>query len=201
MLKPAAAPRKPAEPVESRSAVLTDLVSRGKRVRLEGKLVLPTGSIVAADPMLLGEAPPFERAVMPGAYPVVLSMRDGGVAAATIVLARGTPERWELALPKGMKRLVPPKLRRPIVPAAYGYPVDSATGSFLDASIAGALEDDERAIERLLRPRAQNRCHAVGLGTATVAVFQSGRGDGEYGTYFGLRGSEVVSVTTDFGGG
>ena len=69
------APQKATAPVGSRGAVLTELVSRGKRVRLEGRLVLPTGRIVAADPMLLSEAPPFERTIAPGAYPVVLSTK------------------------------------------------------------------------------------------------------------------------------
>ena len=195
--KKTAAKTKVAPPV-SRSDVLTDLVTRGKRVRVDGQLVLPTGRIVAADPMLLGEAPPFERAVPPGRYPVVLSMKNGLVAAATIVTARGVPDRWEIALPKGMKRLVSPRLRRPNISPSYGYPVDSATGAFLDASVVGEIEDNERLIDRLIGTRARNRCHKAGRGAATIAVFQSGAGDGTYGTYFGLRGDELVCVTTDF---
>jgi hypothetical protein len=187
-----------AAPLEDRIARLFELVTQKKRIRVSGKLHLTSGRFVAADPMLFGDAPPFERALPPGGYDVDLSVVDGYVAAATLRLSRAAPERWELALPRGMKRLVPEKLRRPLATPGYGFPVDSATACFADASLGDAL-DSERTVSRLLSERAMNRCHALGKDGATIAVFRSGRGDGTYGTYFGLRSRDIVCVTIDFG--
>jgi hypothetical protein len=186
---------------KDRSSWLTEVVSSGKRVRAKEELVLPTGKLVAYDPMLIATADrslPFETTLPPGRYPVVLSIRDGVVAAASVRVAEGTVERWELALPRGMKRLVSAKYRVPSDNPGYTFPVDSATSCFVDAS---ALEsfDDERLVTRLLQERAMNRCHPLPNTDATVAVFRSANRDGAYASYFGMRGKKIVCVTTDFG--
>ena len=189
------------EPKKDRASWLRELVTSGKRVRVKGTLVLPTGKLVAYDPMLIATADgslPFETMLEPGSYPVVLSIRDGLVAAASVIVEEATPERWELALPRGMKSLVPQKYRVPGEKPGYTFPVDSATSCFVDAS---ALEpfDDERLVTRLLQERAMNRCHSLPGTDATVAVFRSANRDGSYASYFGLCGKKVVCVTTDFG--
>lgn len=186
---------------QDRSRVLRDLVTSGKRVRAQGELLLPTGKLVAYDPMLIASADvslPFETPLRPGAYPVVLSIRDRLVVAASVVVEDAAPETWELALPRGMKKLVPAKYRVPSEHPGYTFPVDSATSCFVDASALDAFEDD-RFVTRLLAERAMNRCHPLPKSNATVAVFRSANRDGSYATYFGMRGKKIVCVTTDFG--
>ncbi|TIV69054.1 MAG: DUF4241 domain-containing protein, partial [Mesorhizobium sp.] len=63
-----------------------------------GELELPTGEIVACDPLITGLGrPPFNRKVKPGRYPVILLQAQGCIAAAVLRFGPGLPARWELA--------------------------------------------------------------------------------------------------------
>lgn len=200
-LEPRARKAEPQAEPKDRASVLRDLVTSGKRTRVKGDLVLPTGKLVAYDPMLIASADgslPFETALRPGSYPVVLAIRDGLVVAASVMVEDAAPQTWALALPRGMKKLVPAKYRVPSEHPGYTFPVDSATSCFVDASALETFEDD-RFVTRLLNERAMNRCHPLPKTTATVAVFRSANRDGSYATYFGMRGKKIVCVTTDFG--
>lgn len=182
--------------------VAASTVYRAVREEL-GVLTLPSGQVLACDPTWQDfDRRPFARQVRPGRYPVVLTtMRaDAGaahasVAAAALVLRDELPARWELALAVGQRLadLQPGQL--------YGYGVDGGTGCFIDAEFAESF--GKRNFQRLLRAYEGSGfrplIHVV-KDEPTIAVFQSGWGDGFYASYWGLdaRG-EPVCLVTDFG--
>jgi hypothetical protein len=68
-----------------------------------GNLVLPTGRIVACDPLTSPEIPPFTVSVLPNEYPVILSVanfnnNDQRVAYAMLRFDDKKPVRWKMAL-------------------------------------------------------------------------------------------------------
>jgi hypothetical protein len=101
-----------------------------------GRLVLPTGAIVACDPgyLLLWAEPAFTRCVDPGCYPVLLSILSQNrpdctvdtVACASVQFRDLPIQRWEMALRPGwdMDTLKPGHF--------FGYGVDGGTGCFVD---------------------------------------------------------------------
>jgi len=185
-----------------RSALLRDVVAgRATGIALErydGYVELTTGNVVAADPMLLSGSTALDRPLAPGIYPLVLARVDGRNAAASIVVRDAEPERWELALPRGMRT----RMRRDRVehPPRVGYPVDSGAGCFVDDAVASALDEDERAVRAIFKTLAKDHVARLSRrGAGSVAAFTTGEGDGEYATYYGWRGRSLVCVTTDFG--
>ncbi|MBX3230643.1 MAG: DUF4241 domain-containing protein [Labilithrix sp.] len=139
-----------------------------------GQLVLPTGSVVAIDPMHLQneDVAPFARAVPPAKYDVELAVAGGRVCAVSIIVRAKAVDRWEVALPRGMSSLVPPSRRKVTAKPAYGYPVDVAMGSFMDAKALELLkEEDEHELDLASRTKALG-IHDVGEG-GTAAVFET----------------------------
>src|SRR5688572_18746134 len=70
------------------------------RIEDAGALVLPTGWLVAADPILDPWNKPFTVAVPPGSYPVLLSLIKDEVALVMVHFAEGTPVRWQASRPR-----------------------------------------------------------------------------------------------------
>src|SRR5690349_9423781 len=67
-----------------------------------GELELPTGEIIACDPLISDtEMPALSRRVKPGRYPVSLLEAQGRVAISVLRFKPGTPVRWELATVPG----------------------------------------------------------------------------------------------------
>jgi hypothetical protein len=174
-----------------------------------GELALPTGRLVAWDPLVLQNAEPFTRAVPPGRFPVEVALADLDVgrriAFARIRFSAEPAVRWEAALLPGQH---PSLLEDDEV---YGYPVDSGAASFMDeaaleslrarsrkdrgylAGVAAAMtnDDDWSALELRPDPAAE----------ANVVAFSVGFGEAgaTYPTSFGFgENGEVVVVVTDF---
>jgi len=171
--------------------------------RTIGELHLPSGRVVACDPLVEPDARPFEVAAAPGRYPVVLGIArlpggDERIAAAWLRLADGTPVRWEPAALHGR-----PDLEEP----AYG--VDSGTGAFVSAEaaplLAAALDGDfaDEVATAMDANYVDTRNWAVlpvpGSAELNFAAFSSGMGDGAYASYWG-RDAEgrPVCLLTDF---
>lgn len=194
-----------------------DIVIRRRNV---GELNMPTGELIACDPLNGLETEPFETLVAPGSHPVVLfaaELRDEvRIAYAMIVVGNGEPVRWDLAkLPDEETILGDPH-------ATVGYPVDSSLGSFMDAATAKALMDyshsvmpDDDDFRRSLRGRVRRRLkrgygwanvnlkHDAKLpettGRLNVVAFDAGYGPGLYSTYFGWNEKdELTRIVTDF---
>lgn len=189
--------------------------------RYLGDLHMPTGSLVACDPMDGLETEPFEVSVDPGEYPAVLyaaELRDETLCAyATLQVGQKEPVRWELATVQD-EELDP--LSRDGNP---GYPVDSSLGSFMDARAAKVLMDythsvmpDDDDYRRALRGQVRRRWQKKGYAWANVdlacdakisqvdpglniVAFDAGYGPGTYSTYLGWDNDDnLTRVVTDF---
>lgn len=162
-----------------------------------GELELPTGEIVACDPLITGlSRPAFSRKVKPGRYPVTLFQAQGCVAAAVLRFGSGLPMRWELAT------FVPDR------PPAYKsefleFIVDDAVAAFMDKSFRTLMTDTEELDDYL----ADVACSLDRFGLdnpiegnpLNVAMFDTGYGDGAYRSFWGLDATgEPLLLMTDF---
>lgn len=171
-----------------------------------GLLELPTGEIVASDPLADPDRPAFARKVAPGRYPVALYMFMDRPALAMLRLAPGNPVKWEIATTPGQDAAT---LKDDEI---FGYPVDAGTGSFRDTS-ALALMDERQKREEAAGAKDFNYYddvlaseydeyvmhRPIPENPVNVAVFHSGWGDGFYASYWGLDASDKPLVLmTDF---
>ncbi|RWL40348.1 MAG: DUF4241 domain-containing protein [Mesorhizobium sp.] len=173
-----------------------------------GELDLPTGEIIACDPLTTGtDWPALSRKVKPGQYPVSLLEVQGRVAAAVLRFRPGTPARWELAtLPDQDASTLKGD-------EAFGYPVDVGLGSFMDKMAMALMSeqrdkleadqnyyDDVLAVEFAPNQDRFVMHHPVAGNPLNVAMFWSGWGDGIYPSFWGLDAAgEPVVLMTDFG--
>ncbi len=190
-------------------------------VREVGKLALPTGRLVAADPFVLWpeDAEAFTATFEPGAYPVSVSLvswqdKDGfpdvrqgyRVAAAKLTVQDEPAYMWEPAVVPGEH--LPPMLSGQSL-GSFGYGVESSTGAFFDLAAAPLLD-------RLANDDAAGNCELIdalgavggGRGPANVTdpesglnvvAFSTGWGDGIYPTWVGRNAvGEPVAFVTDF---
>ena len=179
-----------------------------------GELVVPTGQIVACDPLAAIEPKPFALRIAPGRYAAlasVLALANGDQRIACVMLRlRETPmtqvARWEPARLVGQEEALLGEGE------FFGYAVDAGVGCFMDAQSAAALaaryEADESYDEAVIDALEENRTR--GWDYANIALddmdglnlilFASGWGDGVYASYWGLdtEGAPICLVT-DFG--
>lgn len=161
-----------------------------------GELELPTGQIIACDPLITGlERPVFSRKVRPGRYPVTLFEAQGRVAAAVLRFGPGLPVRWELATFASDGSGV----------SAWksGFIVDDAVASFMDKSVLTAMTDSEELDEYLADVATSlNRFGTdspIDGSPLNVAMFDTGFGDGTYRSFWGLDAAgEPLLLMTDF---
>ena len=174
-------PREPRKPIDPAT-----LFSGG--VESIATLHLPTGKIVACDPLVNAETLPFDRTVPPGDYPVDVCVSRERVAAVRIVFAAGTPTRWV---------------------AEDSYGVDTGLGCFMDATTAALLVERQTALletqnyyDDVIANQLTGRWldhHPVADRPENCAIVQSGLGDGLYTTYWGLDASDTpLCLVTDF---
>jgi hypothetical protein len=170
-----------------------------------GRVSLPSGRIVACDPLVTLDLEPFVQAVIPGRYIVDLAlMREEGkgeqVAMARVRFTSRQPAVWVMALRKGEKL-------SSLGPGGYfGYTSESGTGAFLDAT---AFETADFAhlenIDDLLLDLTGNyQPYRYWMEYTldrrlNVVMFSSGPGAGRYGSYFGIDANgDVCALVTDF---
>lgn len=172
--------------------------------RHAGDLVMPTGELVADDPLVFLDDHAFELRVPPGTYPVIVARPKelaGGVALALLRIQTTRPVRWEIAKLPNEK------------PGHHFYPVDAGTGCYVDRATARTIlarqdaaldRDDGKDLLELLYeagyrdgPTA-SLCIDADTG-GNIVVFSSGAGDGRYGVYAGYDASgALVAFVTDF---
>ncbi|CVK20112.1 DUF4241 domain-containing protein [Sporomusa sphaeroides] len=174
-----------------------------------GEIYLPTGKIVANDPLVLFETQPFARAVAAGRYPVILYIHhidtDKRVAFAELRFTKELPAHFELALIAGQAAgaLGDDEF--------FGYGVDSGIGGFMDECACKALQKLAEGFEDGMWPdleKALDDSYVDTYSTANVglpdsdcniAVFSSGFGDGVYPTFWGMDAKgDVCCLITDF---
>ena len=194
-------------------AWLDDLEAQAAVEQKLGELPIPSGKLVACDPLVgLDDAAPLERALPPGTYPVLLGKLDGDTAWARLAFSGQPIARWESA-------------------GAHG--VDSGSSCFGDSHACEAEVARQRARRDLIFARVSERgvdasdarawYEAVDEETkkldrdpflgqvrsglvfepkpgAGLVAFPSGAGDGSYTSWWGLdREGKVCTLLTDFG--
>ncbi|MEQ8457813.1 MAG: DUF4241 domain-containing protein [Sandaracinaceae bacterium] len=102
------------------------------------ELKLPSGRVVACDPLVFLGADPFQRDVKPGSYPTFVGVIAGETAYAKLQLAkRGKIASWSVARCPGEDD----------VEGWPGYGVDSGVGCLVDRATVEAFLAAEEAVE------------------------------------------------------
>lgn len=187
-----------------------------------GDLHLPTGRIVANDPLSNFETEPFTVSVTPGNYPIYLSVAhfpevegesekkrkpaDSLVAQAIMEFSSKRPVKWEMAVPTGEQAAA--ELANLEEGDYIGYVVDSGTGGFMDKAVSEKLEyimDDFYSrtqgefIESYVPHYGHLMANVLGGDWDDFVCFTSGLGDGCYPSYFGLdEDGRPCCLVTDF---
>lgn len=170
-----------------------------------GEISLPSGRVVACDPLVSGPRDPFLQAVRPGRYAVDLALARGATGGERVALARvrftaREPAVWVMALRRGEKEAALGAGR------TFGYTADSGTGCFMDAQTAVthdlAARDDIDAILEELTANYRPQRYWLDYPAArkqNVVMFSTGDGTGTYASYFGIDGDgDVCALVTDF---
>lgn len=174
-------------------------------VTTAGRVSLPTGQIVACDPLTTERCPPFIQTVLPGRYAVDLALVRSADAAESVAMARvkftsRQPAVWVMALRKG---------ENPGALASgdyFGYRSESGTGAFMDAGAASQADlAHHEDIDSLLVSLTSNyQPHRYWMEypldrRLNVVMFSSGQGAGSYASYFGIDDAgDVCVLVTDF---
>lgn len=174
-----------------------------------GLLNLPTGSIVANDPLCLFETDPFDKTVTPGSYQTFLYIHhfetDRRVAFAEIRFSENIPIRFDLALTNNQH------LEELDEDEFYGYGVDSGTGCFVDKLTLdeyvkltdltedGMLPDLEKELDLRYIHTYSFANYTLSGSPHNLILFSSGYGDGAYASYWGYdTNNELCCLITDF---
>jgi hypothetical protein len=180
-------------------------------VRTIGHLYVPSGRIIACDPLVPMDTTPFTTLVPSGTHPIEISIArfpndDERIAAARLRWSNDTADSWLMALREGQN----PAALEPN--SFFGYGVDAGVGCFMDAETFAPYDqrqadsehnyyDDVLAKEldvNYKHTRTWTIHHPIGGDPRNVAVFHSGWGDGTYGSYFGFRDGTPLCLVTDF---
>lgn len=182
-----------------------------------GDLNLPSGKIVALDPLvMMGNGQGFTQTVPPGRYQVSVYWfedKDWGKrnAFATLTFSHDEVASWHMAGTEGQDVM---QLKSG---EFYGYDVDAGMGAFLSPEGFKALNDAMDKAQKeianyssyyddvLAKPLDALNPSRLLYAPPTdpeknVAMFASGFGDGSYPSYFGLdvAGKPVILMTTFF---
>ena len=170
---------------------------------------LPTGKIVANDPICMYEFQPLSECVPAGRYPVYIYIQhiktDRRVALAEIRFTEDIPVRYDFAVTERFANL---QFRNIYY---MGYGVDSGTGGFMDLSLAESIknysnEQSEKLSEKTLEITNETYVHTYSTLNCTpeneeanIVGFSSGWGDGCYESYWGYNEkNQICSLTTYF---
>ncbi len=182
-----------------------------KRVEI-GSIGLPTGRIVACDPIVNPESDHFIQTVPPGEYPIALNVlmledtSDERVAFAELLIADGEVNKWEFAITEETGFDIYDLEQSEMI----GYGVDAGTGSFgSPEAMAGLVEElnrEEDYYEEVIDLMQKTYVHTwswanknFGKSDYNIAMFSSGWGDGVYPTFIARdRSGNILKLVTDF---
>lgn len=174
-----------------------------------GDLYIPSGRVLACDPIHMYDLDPYAREIAPGRYPVILGLAEerargaGRVVYSMIRLRDEEPVEWDLA------KKVRPHFDGGEGVEIHSFGVDVGLGSYMDPGAGRLLRqrmnaDDTyhnhiyEAVEDK-KPEWANIIidQTTGL---NIVVFETGSGDGGYFSYWGCNASgHIVCLVTDFG--
>lgn len=193
------------------------------RIKSLGNLHLPTGRIVACDPLVWQGAEPFTLKLKPGDYPITVLLHKADVggeryALAKLEFTKNKPVCWEMAVTKDQD---PKQLNDDEI---YGYSVDAGLGCFMDIQTYREYAAFEKEFMQkapkantwddyfapLFKANAEKPKDPHDYGDwlnftvpknkqDNVVMFHSGWGDGLYASYWGFdKSGEICSLVTDF---
>ena len=181
-----------------------------------GKIYLPSGKLVACDPVITNDMQPFTTVFPKGDFAVLLhkERESNCVAYAEIVFSSSEISEWQLATTEG--QLVKDLAEGEV----FGYPVESGMGCFMDADTQNVLNeleqklyhskgvdfmgiyeefshehffDENGAIDQyaFLKPSDNH--------PGTIFAFETGYGEGFYASYIAYDKNLVpVKIVTEF---
>lgn len=175
-----------------------------------GRIYLPTGKIVACDPLVSSEMPAFSQVFPAGDFPVLVhkERESNCVAYTEIVFSDDEISEWKIATRDGED------VRELKAEEIFGFPVESGMGSYMDvesqeclnklekrlfhrkgADFMGIYEeffhdhffDENGAIDQFafLKPEEEK--------PGNIFAFETGYGEGLYATYIGYTGNGAVA--------
>lgn len=181
-----------------------------------GKINIPTGKIVACDPLITNDMSPFSVLFPTGEFDVQAhrEKESNCIAYTEIIFAEDEAVRWEMAVTaeQNTKDLGADEV--------FGYPVESGMGCFMDvetqeslnvleqrlfhrkgADFLGIYEeffhdhffDESGAIDQfaILQPSEEK--------SGTIFTFETGYGEGFYASYIGFNSeNKPVKLVTEF---
>lgn len=189
-----------------------------------GDLNLPTGQIIACDPLVrLWDAIPFNRTVKRGTYPVtacIAKTEDAGDRYAFVKIEFSSERAiaWEMALIDGQDVSILKDDQ------FFGFGVDAGLGCFCDAQtqkfynewvddlekgqsgnvvynefIEPGLEKNAKDLEELTYTCNWLDLHIPAHPDLNIIMFSSGYGDGHYASYWGVSAKgDICSLLIDF---
>jgi len=169
-------------------------------IRSLGLLDLESGEITACDPFG-GGCGPFNRHVRAGRYPVdvcvALFPEEERVALSRVIFSTQQVKQW-----------VPADIGTEDSAAAVPYAADSGTDCFSDRAafmlFRDRMETDPSFADSVLILLGENRREAWSWANLeaegfAVVLFSSGRGEGEFASYWGLDAQgRPAALVTDF---
>lgn len=181
-----------------------------------GNVVLPTGRLVACDPLLTSDMKPFITVFPVGSFPVNIHReRDSGcIAYVEIVFSENNVTRWQMALTEGQQTA---DLKEGEI---FGYPVESGMGCFMDVQTQESINrleeklfrrkgdgfmgiyeeffhdyffDGNGAVDQFAFPKPDEKKEG------TICAFETGYGEGFYASYIGFDESGFpVRIISEF---
>lgn len=181
-----------------------------------GKINLPTGNLVACDPLITNDMAAFKVSFPTGDFPVnVHKERDSNcVAYVEIIFSDDETVDWKMATTEGQNV---EELKEEEI---FGYPVESGMGCFMDVKTQESLNeleqklferksddfqgiyeeffhehffDENGAIDQFafLKPNDEE--------SANIFAFETGYGEGFYASYIGFgRDNQPLKIVTEF---
>jgi Protein of unknown function (DUF4241) len=178
-----------------------------------GILALPSGKIVACDPVYNPEKEPFVQTVTPGKYPVLLYVdtNENAVGLVKIKFSDAPALRWEMAL-------IPEQNLGVLADDEYfGYEVTSGLGCFMDSETGNILQYVQQEVSKQLgddyidyhdnvlidelAAKADIYCNHLPTPDSdlNVMIFSTGWQEGIFPSYWGYDvEGKVVALLTDF---
>ncbi len=175
-------------------------------------LILPTGRLVACDPLTYPESDPFELEVPRGVHPVhaiIAHLRDQReVAYISVEFESASANRWQVAHVDGEEQ---PSWREA---RSIGFPVESGVAALMDESTATRIldalltEDGEEEFSRTVHRGLSRARRGGGFGAGEVSLGADFEGnavvfevdDGVYTTYLGSTpGGTTTRFVVDLG--
>ncbi len=173
-----------------------------------GKLKLPTGRVIATDPILMYDDESYSEYVKAGVYPVYIYVgktdnRKKQTVAAELRFTDKAVVRWEMALLKGESS------KGFSHDEFMGYEVENGLGCFMDESAMEVLdvmsEEELDKYERNVKDTVRDsECSCADLiidekTGSNIIIFSSGWNEGTFPTYYGFdKDNNLARLVTDF---